>query len=93
MDASIRRGSFEMTAAMLVSGTIGWFVLSSGQPLADVVFWRCAIGAMTLLLICGGMGMLRAMQYPPPAWVGLSSVAWPSWAIGCCCSPHTHAHR
>jgi uncharacterized membrane protein len=27
MDNSIRRGSLEMTAAMLISGTIGWFVL------------------------------------------------------------------
>jgi hypothetical protein len=41
MDKTIRRGSFEMTAAMLISGTIGWFVLVSGQPVLDVVFWRC----------------------------------------------------
>ena len=27
MDTSIRRGSWEMVAAMLISGTIGWFVL------------------------------------------------------------------
>ena len=36
MDNSIRRGSFEMTAAMLISGTIGWFVLVSGQPVLDL---------------------------------------------------------
>ncbi|MYN12272.1 EamA family transporter [Pusillimonas sp. TS35] len=77
MDASIRRGSFEMTAAMLVSGTIGWFVLSSGQPLADVVFWRCAIGAMILLLICGGMGMLRrdAISAAGLGWAVISGLA------------------
>lgn len=41
MDKLLRRGSLEMTAAMLISGTIGWFVLVSGQPVLDVVFWRC----------------------------------------------------
>ncbi|MFQ6572836.1 DMT family transporter [Pseudomonas sp. UM16] len=59
MDSSIRRGSFEMVAAMLISGTIGWFVLVSGQPVLDVVFWRCVFGATTLLLICLAMGFLK----------------------------------
>jgi drug/metabolite transporter (DMT)-like permease len=59
MDKSIRRGSFEMTAAMLISGTIGWFVLVSGQPVLDVVFWRCVFGAVTLLVICAMLGFLR----------------------------------
>lgn len=59
MDKTIRRGSFEMTAAMLISGTIGWFVLVSGQPVLDVVFWRCLFGAGTLLLICAAFGFLR----------------------------------
>ncbi len=55
----VKRGSFEMAAAMVISGTIGWFVLMSGQPVLDVVFWRCVFGALTLLLICGLMGFLR----------------------------------
>lgn len=59
MDKMTRRGSLEMTAAMLISGTIGWFVLVSGQPVLDVVFWRCVFGAGTLLLICAGLGFLR----------------------------------
>ena len=59
MDNSIRRGSLEMVGAMLISGTIGWFVLVSGQPVLDVVFWRCVFGAVTLLLICAAMGFLR----------------------------------
>jgi drug/metabolite transporter (DMT)-like permease len=59
MDTTTRRGSFEMTAAMLISGTIGWFVLVSGQPVLDVVFWRCVFGAGTLLLICVAFGFLR----------------------------------
>lgn len=59
MDAMIRRGSLEMSAAMLISGTIGWFVLVSGQPVLDVVFWRCLFGAATLLLVCAALGLLR----------------------------------
>lgn len=53
------RGTAEMTAAMAISGTIGWFVVVSGRPVADVVFWRCAFGAATLLVICGAMGLLK----------------------------------
>ncbi len=55
----IKRGTGEMTAAMLISGTIGWFVLMSGQAVTGVVFWRCFFGALTLLVICGTMGLLR----------------------------------
>ncbi|MEK1939482.1 MAG: DMT family transporter [Pseudomonas sp.] len=54
-----QRGMLEMVAAMLISGTIGWFVLVSGQPVLQVVFWRCLIGAGTLLVICAAMGFLR----------------------------------
>ena len=59
MDNTLRRGSVEMTAAMLISGTIGWFVLVSAQPVPDVVFWRCLFGAGTLLLICAALGFLK----------------------------------
>ncbi len=57
--SEIKRGTVEMTAAMLISGTIGWFVLISGQAVTGVVFWRCFFGALTLLVICGTMGLLR----------------------------------
>ncbi|MBF4652349.1 hypothetical protein IS506_03985, partial [Serratia marcescens] len=56
MNAEIKRGSLEMTAAMLISGSIGWFVLMSGQPVVNVVFWRCAVGALVLLAVCGARG-------------------------------------
>lgn len=59
MNDSLRRGSLEMIAAMLISGTIGWFVLVSGQAVLEVVFWRCAFGALTLLAICAALGFLR----------------------------------
>ncbi|GCB04359.1 DMT family transporter [Ralstonia sp. SET104] len=53
------RGTVEMTTAMMISGTIGWFVIRSGQPVTDVVFWRCVFGALTLLAVCAGLGLLR----------------------------------
>ena len=59
MDKTLQRGSLEMVAAMLISGTIGWLVLLSGQAVLDVVFWRCVFGAETLLLICARMRFLR----------------------------------
>jgi drug/metabolite transporter (DMT)-like permease len=59
MDKDVKTGSIEMTAAMLISGTIGWFVLMSGQPVIDVVFWRCLFGALTLMAICASLGHFR----------------------------------
>lgn len=53
------RGTAEMTAAMIISGTIGWFVVSSGQDVVAVVFWRCLFGAATLAVVCAAMGFLR----------------------------------
>ena len=77
MENQIRRGSLEMAGAMAISGTIGWFVLVSGQAVLDVVFWRCAIGAATLLAICGFMGLLRPQGLKPSslAWAMLSGMA------------------
>ena len=54
-----KRGTLEMAAAMVISGTIGWFVVESGQPIIDLLFWRCAFGAATLLIVCAAKGMLR----------------------------------
>jgi drug/metabolite transporter (DMT)-like permease len=48
-----------MTLAMAISGTIGWFVLVSGRPVLDVVFWRCAFGVLALLAICAAFGQLK----------------------------------
>jgi drug/metabolite transporter (DMT)-like permease len=59
MAKDMRRGTIEMTVAMLISGTIGWFVMVSGQPVENVVFWRCAFGTAALLAICGALGYLR----------------------------------
>jgi drug/metabolite transporter (DMT)-like permease len=55
------RGTTEMTASMAILGTIGWFVVESGVPTLGVVFWRCALGAVTLLAICLALGHLRPL--------------------------------
>lgn len=47
---TIPNGTWQMSLAMLISGSIGAFVLLSGLPVIDVVFWRCLIGAGALFL-------------------------------------------
>ncbi len=47
---------------MVISGTIGRFVVQSEQPIIDLLFWRCVFGAATTsLIVCAVMGMLRGM--------------------------------
>lgn len=53
MKPDVKTGSLQMIAAMAISGTIGAFVLLSGQTVTSVVFWRCVFGSLTLL----GMGL------------------------------------
>ncbi|WP_422650449.1 Multidrug DMT transporter permease [Cupriavidus sp. H18C1] len=69
------RGTAEMTASMVLSGTIGWFVVESGQPIRDVVFWRCLFGALTLLAVCGALGMLRQLTWRTLGLAALGGVA------------------
>ena len=55
----MRVGCVEMSVAMLISGTVGWLVVSSQQTPLNVVFIRCVFGAATLFVICAFKGMLR----------------------------------
>jgi len=57
------RGTLEMTAAMSISGTIGWFVLMSGEAVPNVVFWRCLFGAGTLFLVCWALGLFKVLTW------------------------------
>jgi len=53
------RGTLEMISAMVISGTVGWFVIMSGQSPEAVVFWRCLFGALAMLVTCLVLGVLR----------------------------------
>jgi len=52
-----------MAAAMAISGTIGWLVVSSGAPVPVLLFWRCLFGALTLLAFCAALGLLRRLAW------------------------------
>ncbi len=53
------RGTLEMAAAMFLSGTLGFFVVESGQAAYNVVFLRCLFGAIFLGLYCLARGFFK----------------------------------
>ena len=75
MDNKIRRGALEMSVAMAISGTIGWVVMSSGQPVTDLLFWRCALGFACLLAWCWPAGLLRSLTRRVLLTAGIGGVA------------------
>jgi drug/metabolite transporter (DMT)-like permease len=52
-------GYLEMIAAMLLMGTVGLFVVESGQSAHNVVFFRCVFGTIFLALYCYARGFFR----------------------------------
>ena len=48
--SDMKTGVWQMSLAMIISGSIGAFVMMSGLPVIDVVFWRCVIGGVALLV-------------------------------------------
>ncbi len=52
-------GSLKMAIAMIISGTVGWFVLTTDLPALTVVFWRCVFGMVAMALVCTTQGLLR----------------------------------
>src|SRR5918997_6596808 len=56
-------GRLEMIAAMALSGTIGYFVVESGQSTWNVVFFRCLFGALGLLAYCWAKGLLAPWPF------------------------------
>lgn len=53
------RGTLEMAVAMFLSGTLGFFVVESGQDAFNVVFFRCVFGAAFLFLFCLARGFFK----------------------------------
>lgn len=45
-------GTIQLSVAMILSGTIGYFVIESGQSPINVVFARCVIGSIFLVIYC-----------------------------------------
>ncbi|SEA04622.1 DMT family transporter [Paraburkholderia sartisoli] len=74
----IRRGAAEMTVAMLMSGAIGWLVVSSRQSSENVVFFRCVFGSATLAIVCAALGLFRRELF---SWRMLGLTALGSAAI------------
>ncbi|AVJ27727.1 DMT family transporter [Achromobacter spanius] len=60
-----RTGLLQMAAAMTLSGTLGVFVLESGQSAWNVVFFRCVFGALSLFLYCWARGLLKPGLFTP----------------------------
>ncbi|MDN5380882.1 DMT family transporter [Streptomyces sp. LB8] len=59
------RGAIELTAAMLLSGTIGVFVVEAGASPFNVVFYRCVFGALFLGLYCLIRGFFKNHGFTP----------------------------
>ncbi|CAG4891559.1 DMT family transporter [Paraburkholderia saeva] len=76
--SEIRRGAAEMTVAMLMSGAIGWLVVSSRQSSENVVFFRCVFGSATLAIVCAALGLFRRDLF---SWRMLGLTALGSAAI------------
>lgn len=54
-----KRGIVEMILAMLLMGTVGFFVLESGQSAYNIVFYRCLFGALFLAIYCYYFGFFK----------------------------------
>ncbi|WP_086481229.1 DMT family transporter [Oceanospirillum sanctuarii] len=63
MMQSDKKGTLEMVTAMVLSGTIGFFVIESGQSFWNVVFFRCLIGALFLGGYIALNGQFRREQF------------------------------
>ncbi|SSV45991.1 DMT family transporter [Acinetobacter nosocomialis] len=56
-------GTLEMVVAMLLSGSIGLFVIKSGQSPINIVFFRCLISALCLIPICLFYGYFKKVYF------------------------------
>jgi drug/metabolite transporter (DMT)-like permease len=66
-----RVGQLYMALAMAISGTIGFFVLSSGQSPFNVVMFRCAIGSVGLATYCFCRGYFSTCRVDKAKFINL----------------------
>lgn len=71
----MKNGIWRMVAAMGLSGTIGLFVVASGQAPLTVVFWRCLIGGVALLGWLSWQGGWQRLDRRALGWVLVGAVA------------------
>ncbi|WP_336114042.1 DMT family transporter [Streptomyces sp. PTD9-10] len=62
---SEHKGTAQLTTAMMLSGTLGVFVVESGAPPFDVVFFRVLFGALALGGYVVARGWLRDHGFTP----------------------------
>lgn len=68
-------GYIELISAMILSGTIGVFVTLSKQPVVNIVFYRCIIGALCLFIYISLKGHLKnQIKLPRNEWVLISVI-------------------
>jgi len=63
--SATRRGTVELTLAMVLSGTLGIFVVESGASPFEVVFFRCLFGALALGAYCLARGYFTDHAFTP----------------------------
>lgn len=68
-------GKLQMLVAMTLSGTIGLFVLASGQPAMTVVLLRCLIGGISLLALLYWQGGWQSLNARQVKWLTLGAAA------------------
>lgn len=68
-------GVWRMVLAMLMSGTIGLFVVESGQNNTTVVFWRCLIGGGALLAYLTWRRQWQRLSVGKSGWLLLGGLA------------------
>lgn len=78
------KGSLELILAMVLSGTLGVFVVESGASAFNVVFFRCLFGALALGLYCLVRGFFKNHGFTPKK-LGLAALGGAfivfNWAI------------
>jgi drug/metabolite transporter (DMT)-like permease len=68
-------GLWRMIVAMLMSGTIGLFVVESAQDNTTVVFWRCLIGGGALLAYLSWRRQWQPLNKANSGWLILGGLA------------------
>lgn len=71
------KGSLEMTASMVIAGTVGYFVVMSKQDPQMVVFWRCFLGAMFMAIVCFAKGLHKIIRFDKRllTYLGIGGIA------------------